>query len=229
MIIIISVGNLGYEMEKIVETLNSLPLFKGIDGIKLSAYLSSIDYHEKTYRKDTALILQGMPYKALYIIASGECVGRMSDPSGKIITIEDFRAPYALAGALLFADDNRIPVTVLTKTDVELLIIKRDDLVGLCQKEKQFLLNLLRDVANKFTFLSNKLVYLQFKSLQEKILFYLSKQAADDSRWIVLRHSILELSTLFGVERPSLSRALTRMEDEGIIERDGKKIRVKKG
>jgi CRP-like cAMP-binding protein len=216
-------------MEKIVEILTSLPLFKGIDGIKLSAYLSSIDYHEKKYQKDTALILQGMPYKALYIIASGECVGQMSDPSGKIITIEDFKAPYALASALLFAADNRIPVTVFTKTDVDLVIIKRDDLVGLCQKEKRFLLNLFGDVADKFTFLSNKLMYLQFKSLPEKILFYLSKQSIDDAGWMVLRHSIQELSTLFGVERPSLSRALIRMEDEGIIERDGKRIRLKKG
>jgi hypothetical protein len=49
----------------------------------------------------------------------------MADSSGKILKIEDFEAPYALASALLFADDNRIPVTVWAKTDVDVLIIKK--------------------------------------------------------------------------------------------------------
>ena len=150
----------------------------------------------------------------------------MADSSGRILKIEDFEAPYALAGALLFADDNRIPVTVRTKTDVDLLIIKREDLISLCQKDRQFLINLLGDIADKFTFIADKLMYLKFKSLQDKILFYLSRQKADQSGWITLRHSIQELSTLFGVERPSLSRALSRMANEGLIERKGKRIKI---
>jgi len=213
-------------VEKIINKIENLPIFNGIESSKLLPLLKGIHYYEKKYQKDTALILQGMPYKALYIITSGECSGQMADSSGKILKIEDFEAPYALASALLFSDDNRIPVTVWAKTDVDLLIIKREELISLCQRNTQFLINLFGDVANKFTFISNKLIYLQFKSLQEKILFYLSKQKAEDSGWINLKHSIQELSTLFGVERPSLSRALARMENDGIIERDGKKIRI---
>jgi DNA-binding MarR family transcriptional regulator len=69
-------------------------------------------------------------------------------------------------------------------------------------------------------------MYLQFKSLQDKILFYLSTQKTGESGFCKLSHSILELSNIFGVERPSLSRALARMEREGIIVRHGKAIKV---
>jgi CRP-like cAMP-binding protein len=167
-----------------------------------------------------------MPYKALYIITDGYCIGEMTDDSGKVLKIEDFPAPYTLASALLFADDNRMPVTVWAKTETNLLILSHDAVLTLCRTEEQFMENLLKDLANKFTFLSTKLTYLQFKSLQEKIIYYLSGQQKDDSGYVELRQSIRELSSLFGVERPSLSRALIRMENEGIIERDGKRVKV---
>jgi len=213
-------------LENLIEKIENLPLFSGIDKQELSSYFSKIRYYEKTYTKGKPLILQGMPYKALYIITKGYCIGEMTDESGKLLKIEDFPAPYTLASALLFADDNRMPVTVWAKTEAEVLIISYDNIISFCQLEKHFMVNLLNDVANKFTFISNKLVYLQFKSLREKILYYLSKQKPDDSGTIVLKQSIQELSTLFGVERPSLSRALIRMEKDGIFERDGKVIKM---
>ncbi|MBN2737344.1 MAG: Crp/Fnr family transcriptional regulator [Spirochaetales bacterium] len=213
-------------MEKIIKKIETLPLFRGIEGQSLASLFEGIQYYEKHYAKGSALILQGMPYKALYIITEGKCFGQMSGASGKILKIEDFEAPYALAGPLLFADDNRIPVTLWAKTDVDLLIFKKEDLLSLCHKNKQFMVNLINDMANKFTFISSKLMYLQFKSLEDKILYYLSRQVADSSGWIKLKQSIQELSTLFGVERPSLSRALSRMEDDGVIEKAGKKIRI---
>jgi CRP-like cAMP-binding protein len=213
-------------MEKFLKKIGTLPLFKGIEEEKLRIYLSKIHYYEKKYEKGAALIVQGMPYKALYILIDGKCAGEMADASGKILKIEDFEAPYALASALLFAGDNRIPVTIWAKTDVHLLIIKREELVSLCRKDKRFLLNLFGDVADKFTFISNKLMYLQFKSLRDKILFYLSAQQSDESGRVLLKQSIQELSTLFGVERPSLSRALSQMEKEGIIQRKAKRIKV---
>lgn len=213
-------------MEELIKKIDNLPLFLGIKREQLSSYFSTIRYYEKTYEKGKPLILQGMPYKALYIITKGYCIGEMTDDSGKILKIEDFPAPYVLASALLFADDSRMPVTVWTKTEVDLLIISKEQALSLCQMNKQFMENLFKDVANKFTFISNKLVYLQFKSLQEKILYYLSKQEPNRSGEVKLRQSIQELSAFFGVERPSLSRAIIRMEKRGIIKRDGKVIKV---
>ncbi|MBN1648251.1 MAG: Crp/Fnr family transcriptional regulator [Spirochaetales bacterium] len=213
-------------MEDILKKISTLSLFNGIDITQFSSFFAGIKYYKKTYQKNTALILQGMPYKALYIMISGRCVGQMSDSSGKIIKIEDFEAPYALASALLFSDDNHIPVTVWAKTTVELLIIKKEDLIFLCLKNKLFLLNLLNDIANKFSFISNKLMYLQFKSLEEKILYYLHKQNPDFDGFITLKKSIQELSNIFGVERPSLSRTLARMHKKGLIVRYKKRIKL---
>jgi CRP/FNR family transcriptional regulator, dissimilatory nitrate respiration regulator len=213
-------------VERIIKKIENLSIFREIKGGRLLSLFSGIHYYEKNYERNTALILQGMPYKALYIITEGWCIGQMADSSGKILKIEDFKAPYALASALLFADNNKIPVTVWAKTDIKLLIIPKAELISLCRKDQRFMLNLLNDIANKFTFISDKLMYLQFNSLQDKIVYYLSSQKPDQSGWIALKHSIQELSTLFGVERPSLSRALSRMEVEGIIERSGKKIKA---
>jgi len=219
-------GNFGYEMENFFTKIEKLPLFKGIDKKEAQALFSNIRCHTQAYERGTPLILQGTPYNALHIIIGGTCVGEMADDSGKIITIESFPAPYTLASALLFADDNRMPVSVWTKSAVEVLVIDKRDVIGLCNMHEQFLINLFSDVANKFTFISQKMAYLALKSLEDRILFFLSQQTPDSEGYIHLTQRITELSTLLGVERPSLSRALARMEKNGVIRRENRRIKV---
>lgn len=213
-------------MESLFTEIESLPLFKNIDRKELALHISKLQYYKKRYEKNTPLILQGMPYKALYILLGGTCIGEMADVTGRVIKIEDFHSPYVIASALLFAGDNRMPVSVRTKTDVEVLIIKRSDVIKLCKMQEQFLINLLSDVADKFTFISRKLTFLNFKTLEERILLFLSNQVPDKDGFIHVKQKIAELSSLFGVERPSLSRALSRMEGKGIIVREGKRVKV---
>jgi CRP-like cAMP-binding protein len=170
--------------------------------------------------------MQGAPYKALYIIIDGNCSGEMSDESGKLLKIEDFYAPYTIASAMLFADDNRIPVTVTTRSPVRLLVIRKEDLLLIAQKNIRFMDNLLKDIANKFLFISSKLYYFKFNTLNEKILAYLKRQKKDSDGFVQLRHTVFELANLFGVERPSLSRALSRMEKDGILLRNDKRFKI---
>ena len=215
-------------MESLFSEIEKLPLFEHIDRRELAIHFSHLDYYTKTYEKDSPLILQGMPYKALYILVRGTCIGEMADDSGRTIKIEDFDPPYVIASALLFAHDNRMPVTVRANTAVELIIIKKTDVIKLCRIQEQFLINLLADVADKFTFISSKLAYLKFKSLEERVLFFLSQQIPDTDGFIHIKQKIVELASLFGVERPSLSRALSQMERNGLIVRKKKMIKLEK-
>ncbi len=213
-------------MQEILKKLRNIPLFEGLKDKDLADFLSEIKIHIKRYSEGRPVIMQGMPCKALYVLLSGKCSGEMSDAGGKVIKIEDFDAPYALASALLFSDDNTIPVTIWTRSEAEILVIRKPDLIRFCTRNELFLHNLLKDLANKFVFISGKLVYLQFKSLEEKVIYYLSKQPKDSRGWVHPGHSINELSGLFGVERPSLSRVLGKMVKDGRLVRKGKVMRL---
>ena len=83
------------------------------------------------------------------------------------------------------------------------------------------LINFLNEISDKTQFLSNK-VWKSFnsKTIREKMLDYIEQNKVEDK--VLFKHSIKELSEMFGVSRPSLSRVISEFVEEGVLERDGK-------
>ncbi len=87
-------------------------------------------------------------------------------------------------------------------------------------------------ISNRSQFLSEKIKFLNFKTIKNKLAHYILQIAAEkDKTSIVLNMTQNELADFFAVARPSVSRALGELEDEGFIEAAGKNIRIldKKG
>jgi CRP-like cAMP-binding protein len=70
---------------------------------------------------------------------------------------------------------------------------------------------------------------LTFKTIKEKIANYLLTLPKDKDQNVTLDSSIEELSNLFGVSRPSLSRAFSELEEKKIIQKNKKKIKILDG
>jgi CRP-like cAMP-binding protein len=75
------------------------------------------------------------------------------------------------------------------------------------------------------TRLSDKLYFLSFKTIRQKIANYLLKLPAKEGV-VTLDRSQNSLAEYFGVTRPSLSRELANMQEEGLIEMERKTIRI---
>jgi CRP/FNR family transcriptional regulator, dissimilatory nitrate respiration regulator len=213
-------------MSSHIEHLKQISLFKNITDFELKNIIPEIHIYKKEYKKGGIILLQGEPYNELYIIINGKCSGEMVDASGKTVKIEEFSAPHPLAAGILFAEKNFLPVSVIAKTDMEVLTIGKGDILKLCALSKTFLKNMLSDISDKFVFISTKISFLQFKSIKEKFVNYISALPKSNTGEIILPDSIEELSTLFGVSRPSLSRAISELESDGIISKKNKKIKI---
>ena len=129
-------------MEKIIEILAGLDFFKNIPINELKQILSEIKLDKKNYDKESSILLQGNSYKELYILIEGTAYAEMVDISGKALIIENFKAPYILASALLFTENNLLPVSVIAKSPVKVIIIPKSEILKLCQTNKIFLNNL---------------------------------------------------------------------------------------
>jgi len=86
----------------------------------------------------------------------------------------------------------------------------------------------LNAVSNRAQFISGKLRFLSFKTLKGKIAHYLMEldSLQNNNGQVVLNKSHEELAELFGVARPSLSRALRDLHHQGIIEARGRNVRI---
>ena len=80
-------------------------------------------------------------------------------------------------------------------------------------------------MGNRVVFLADKIRYLSMKSLRQKISGYiLELSKKQKSEKIRFDYSLDKLSELFSVARPSLSRELSRMVEEGLIRREGRSL-----
>jgi len=152
--------------------------------------------------------------------------GEMVDYEGRTLKIEDIGAPRALAPAFLFGSGNRFPVNVTSVTDAELLIIDKQDFVKLLCSNDHLLSNYLDTISNRSQFLSDKIKFFTFKTIKGKLAHYILEKSGKNQVRIRFGRTQQELAEFFGVARPSLSRALRELEDEGFITASGKEITI---
>jgi CRP/FNR family transcriptional regulator, dissimilatory nitrate respiration regulator len=206
--------------------LSKAPLFKGLSTTDIEAVLSSVPYRVMKFKTGSLISQSGEPVKSLLVVISGTVKGEMVDDTGRVIKIEDIPAPGALATAFLFGNRNRFPVNVVALSDGELLSVDKSEFLKLLMRNDVILINFLDMISNRSQFLSEKIKFLNFKTIKGKLAHFILQKAAGDKSSIVLDMTQSDLADFFGVARPSVSRALGELEAEGYIEAYGKKIRI---
>jgi CRP/FNR family transcriptional regulator, dissimilatory nitrate respiration regulator len=204
--------------------LSQCPVFRGIPEKETEQLLNKIHFQVKKYRKGEIVAISGQPVNHLHIILTGSVKGEMIDYSGKTIKIEDIEAPKPLATAFLFGKENTFPVTVTANNGVKILIIPVPEFLKLLQMNTQLLRNYLNNISTRAQFLSQKLHFLSFKTIKEKMAHFLLTQAGDQFHSIELKNTQQQLADLFGVTRPSLARVFGEMQREGLIKLERKTV-----
>ena len=203
------------------------PLFRGITPEKLSANLEEISFHTRSYKKWEILARQGDVCNRLVILTKGSVRGEMIDYSGRLIKVEDIAAPRAIAPLFLFGEENRYPVEVTANEPTEVIEIPKTSVLELFRKNEQFLENYMNLSANYARTLSDKLFFMSFKTIRQKIASYLLRLYKQQQQLhITLDRSQQELSDYFGVSRPSLARELAHMQEDGLLTADRKQITI---
>ena len=86
---------------------------------------------------------------------------------------------------------------------------------------------MLKVVSNRALMLNKKLEYLSIKSLRGKISTYLlEEQKKEGNTTFQLNLNRNELADFINVSRPSLSRELGKMRDEGLIDFHSTAIKI---
>ena len=210
-----------------IPTLVNNPLFRGITPERLLADLEEISFHTRSYKKGEILAQQGAVCNRLVILTKGSVRGEMIDYSGRLIKVEDIAAPRAIAPLFLFGEENRYPVEVTANEPTEVIELPKSSVLSLFRKNEQFLENYMNLSANYARTLSDKLFFMSFKTIRQKLASYLLRLYKQQQQThITLDRSQQELSDYFGVSRPSLARELAHMQEDGLLTADRKQITI---
>jgi len=90
----------------------------------------------------------------------------------------------------------------------------------------KILVNFLNMISNRSQFLSEKIKFLNFKTIKGKLAHYILQKAGKEKSSVLLDMTQNELADYFGVARPSVARALGDLEEEGYLEAKGKNIKI---
>ena len=201
-------------------------LFRGLLPREIEDLLSVVPYQLKKFKSGSMISQSGEPVNSLMVVIDGIVKGEMVDFAGRVIKIEDIPAPGALASAFMFGNKNKFPVNVVAITDSELLIIDKPVFLKLLMSEDRILVNFLDMISNRSQFLSEKIKFLNFKTIKAKLAQYILQKAGKEGTNVILDMKQNELAEFFGVARPSVARALHELEDDGLIVAKGKKITI---
>lgn len=208
----------------LIDRLRLNPLFKNISSEEMNTMMEDVPYKIKNFSKEYRIANKGDVCNRLIILLKGSVRGEMIDRSGKLIKIEDINAPRALAPIFLFGSDNHFPVEVTTNEDCEVIIFSRESVLNLFQLHRQFLENYLNISANYAVLLAEKVNFVSFKTIRQKITSYLLGLSTNNLDVVNIDRSLQQLSDFFGVSRPSLSREFGKMEKEGLIVKRNKQV-----
>ncbi len=216
-----------------LEGLQEFELFAGLEDEFFQALAISAAVLE--IGAGTALYREGEPSGAVYFVREGRVKLYRSSGGVKgrdqILGVVGDGAVIGLPSALEGQPQSQ-GATALT--DCVLYAVFRDDLVRLMTSYPQGSLRLARALAARSRDLENLVGDLVFHSAPQRVARMLLNLATEEGRvtkrGVVFEPSLSrqEMAEATGISREALSRALSRLASEGILELDSKRITILK-
>ena len=183
----------------------------------------------KTFPNNYTIELEGETSQYLGVLLEGRIHVKTYSLGGKDFTINTINPGMIYGDILIFGSKTRsFPGNLVTKGFTKVAIIPNKDIKNYLIHDRDFLYNFLEILSDKvYEFNANSKMLSQ-DSVRDKILFYLYQQKRIQmNNKIQLNMTKEELANQLFMQRPSLSRELIKMKNEGLITYDRWTITLK--
>ncbi|WDV45192.1 Crp/Fnr family transcriptional regulator [Clostridiaceae bacterium M8S5] len=214
-------------MNDISLILANCSLFKNISYEKINELLSKINYRIVRYKEDEIIFSPFQIADKMGVILSGSVDIQKLFPDGKIIILDRKVRFDLIAEPSIFSTHQYYPSTACVNKSCEILFLNKANLQKLFTLNNTFMLNYIQSISNLTLDLKHKIGILSLNSIKEKIAGYLIHDfKVNNSKTITLPFSKKAWSEYMDVSRTSLSRELKKLQTEGIISFNRRKINI---
>ena len=196
------------------EILSRMSLFEGCDPEALYQLLREAPNSLRTYKEGEFIARQGDVCRSLFILIKGHVRTQMENAEGKQLTIDWIKAPDILAPAFIYASENRFPVNVEATELCEVLVMDRIRFEEFMHAQPAVMRNFIATISDRSLFLSRKLNEFALQTLSSRIISYIEKNGTIQN--------LQEAAVILGGARPSLSRAILQLVNQGVLKRENK-------
>ena len=208
-------------------------LFRDIGDEECSNLINCISPRVKQFAKNEIIILTGDSVTHIGIILIGTACAYIEHISGSQ-TIMSNLTPMSVFGEILVSTrTHKSPVTVYATSDVTAAFIEYQKVYSMCATacaaHRVFIQNLLKAIGDKYFLLFDRINILREKTLRARILTYLyALSEGGEKKTVTIPYTKTMLASYLLANRSALSKELRKMEHDGIIAVNGRKIEITK-
>ena len=207
------------------------PLFDGIHAAERKAVLCCIGYHIGTFQKGDIVVFEGENIQHIGIILSGSVDMIKEDLWGNKTTLLRMHRDELFGETFACGENPLSLVNFMVSRDAKILFLPFDRVMRSCTMACAFhhrlIENMVRIIAQKNRDLMRKVEVVSKRTIRDKLLAYLSIQSQlHKSRYFELPLGRVELAEYLCVDRSALTRELTKMKEDGLIDYDKNCFRI---
>ncbi len=203
--------------------LKNFEMFEGIADDDIDSMLDCLQPKVVAYQKNELISMEENHTKRIGIILQGEVAVFKENEAGNRVIMGKFKRYDGFGEMLAFSEFHQWNIAVMAAKDCSILFLTPRQILGTCSKlcdgHKRLIQNMLKIVTKKGVQLNRKIEYLSMKSMRKKICTYLMEKYHDTGeKSFIIDLNRSELADFLNVSRPSLSRELIKMKEEGLID-----------
>ena len=203
--------------------LRQIPIFKNLSDADLNIIKNKVGIEEKIYKKDSQIFTVGEVTGDMYYLIEGSILVYKIDPNGKRFIIRKFNKP-AIFGEVYSYFDEPFDFSAQAEIDTKILVIHDFKKLFTDDTPKDFLIAYTNVVSKKCLQLSRSNQITSQSTLRQKIAKYLILN--EENGIMKTDFSREEWADILATTRPSLSRELSNMVDDGLISIKDKLIKI---
>lgn len=187
---------------------------------------------KKRLQRGELLFGEGDPCAGLFLVASGKIRIYKLSPAGReqVLAIE---GPGSSFAELPVFDGGNYPAAAAASEDAELLFISRKDFQNFCHEHPDVALKVIAVVGARLRRLVGIIEELSFTTVRQRLIVLILQLAEREGKRLKegihldLKKSHQDLAAELGTVRELVSRNLSRLQAEGYLEVEGRRLVVK--
>lgn len=212
-----------FKMDEIIEVIKDNILFKNINEEEIKSVLKCSNAIVEKFRDKKILFEKDAEVNNLGIVIEGELNLISQKYNGARVIVTTLEKNDLFGEALVFSTENFSPYDLVSSGDSKALLIPYRVFSNMCSNNcnyhNQLISNMLTILSDKIVMLNNKMKILNAETLRGRIAVYLLSLHKKSKALIFdMPMNRQELAEFLNVKRPSLSRELSNMQKENIIE-----------
>lgn len=205
--------------------ISELSLFDKLSEEEIRRSMLCAQAKIETYPKNSYVFQQDDRPERLYFILSGTVLLGQIGALGRQNYVEYLEEGQGFGEVDLFLEHKEYNYFAAARTDVEVLSVSRHFFYSTCVKNcahhSRIIFNMLCIFAREADKKTKKLYLLTCGTLKQRIAAYLL-ELADGRKEVEIPMKREDLAAYLNTARPSLSRELSSMHDQGILELNGR-------